>query len=198
MKGRNRDSFSKKKSNVEEVYRKKGINQSDNLGRFDRVRESVTHQNASHKKRTVPVSQVGMATESSAMQPVQPMHNQLSAILRTTIIFGFPLIRLVFHQRFLFPKRCFLSEFLFTLLVLLSALHPPHLSDLVCSHMALRAFVRLQTLIESSLDGFHFGGNGLEGFLIMLLPLQSFIQTLLLLADLSLEKRCREERSGRC
>lgn len=70
----------------------------------------------------------------------------------------------------------------------------PPLSHLVCSHLALWALVRLQALIERSLNGLHFSGNGLEGLLIMLLPLQSFIQTLLLLADLCLERRGGKEK----
>lgn len=70
----------------------------------------------------------------------------------------------------------------------------PPLSHLVCSHLALWALVRLQALIECSLNGLHFSGNGLEGLLIMLLPLQSFIQTLLLLADLCLERRGGKEK----
>lgn len=54
----------------------------------------------------------------------------------------------------------------------------------MCSHLALWTLARLQALVERRLDRFHFSGNGLEGLLIMLLPLQSFIQALLLLADL--------------
>lgn len=54
----------------------------------------------------------------------------------------------------------------------------------MCSHLALGALVGLQALIKRPLDGLHLGGNGLEGLLIVLLPLQSLIQTLLLLADL--------------
>lgn len=60
----------------------------------------------------------------------------------------------------------------------------PPLSHLVCGHLALGALVRLQTLIERSLDGLHLSGNGLQGLLVVLLPLQSLIQTLLLLAYL--------------
>lgn len=121
--------------------------------------------------------------------------------------------RFVFHQVFLFPKRCRLSAFQFTLnmcyyfqcyhlyctplLLCLSQsqtqlqypnisrpLCLPPLSHLVCRHLALGGLVRLQALIERSLDGLHLGGNGLEGLLIMLLSLQSLVQTLLLLADL--------------
>lgn len=60
--------------------------------------------------------------------------------------------------------------------------------NLVCCHLALRGLFRLQALTESSFDGLHLGGNGLEGFLIVLLPLQSFVQTLLLLAYLCVER----------
>lgn len=61
---------------------------------------------------------------------------------------------------------------------------PPSLPHLVCSHLALGALARLQAFIERPLDGLHLCGNGLERLLIMLLSLQSLIQTLLLLADL--------------
>lgn len=63
------------------------------------------------------------------------------------------------------------------------------LSHLVCSHLALGALVGLQALTECSFDGLHFGGDGLKGLLIMLLPLQSLIQTLLLFTDLRYETR---------
>ena len=66
---------------------------------------------------------------------------------------------------------------------------PPALSNLVCSHLALGGLVGLQALIERPLNGLHLGGNGLERLLIMLLPLQSLIQTLLLLADLWQERK---------
>lgn len=64
------------------------------------------------------------------------------------------------------------------------AISVPPLSHLVCSHLALWGFGRVQAFIERRLDGLHLSGNGLEGLLIMLLPLQSLVQTLLLLTDL--------------
>lgn len=73
---------------------------------------------------------------------------------------------------------------------------PP--SHLVCSHLALGTLVRLQALTERSLNRLHFSGNGLEGLLIMLLPLQGFIQTLLLLADLRSERKGGKEKSKGC
>lgn len=63
-------------------------------------------------------------------------------------------------------------------------LYVPLLSHLVCSHLALWALARLQALVERPLDGLHLSGDGLEGLLIMLLPLQSLIQTFLFLTDL--------------
>lgn len=68
----------------------------------------------------------------------------------------------------------------------------PSFTYLMCSHLALWTLVRLKAFIERSLDGLHFSRNGLEGFLIMLLPLQSFIKTFLFLADL-----CEEGRNGK-
>lgn len=61
------------------------------------------------------------------------------------------------------------------------------------SHLALGGLAGLQALVERPLDGLHLGGDGLEGLLVMLLSLQSFVQTLLLLADLH-EDREGEER----
>lgn len=58
------------------------------------------------------------------------------------------------------------------------------LTHLVCSHLALRALVGLQAFIERSLDRLHLGGDGLQRLLVVLLPLQRLIQTLLLLTDL--------------
>lgn len=54
----------------------------------------------------------------------------------------------------------------------------------MCSHLALWSLAGLQALVERRLDRFHFSRNGLEGLLVMLLTLQSFVQALLLLADL--------------
>lgn len=62
--------------------------------------------------------------------------------------------------------------------------HSSALANLMCSHLTLRRLVWLQALIESPFDGLHLSGNRLEGLLIVLLSFQSFIQTLLLLADL--------------
>lgn len=64
-------------------------------------------------------------------------------------------------------------------------------TNLVSRHLALWGLVRLQALVESPLDGLHLSGNGLEGFLIMLLTLQGFVQTLLLLAYLRVERKPR-------
>ena len=61
-------------------------------------------------------------------------------------------------------------------------------THLVCSHLALGALAGLQPLVEGPLDGLHLRGDGLEGLLIVLLPLQSLVQTLLLLADLWQER----------
>jgi len=63
-------------------------------------------------------------------------------------------------------------------------LSAPPLSHLVCSHLALGALVRLRALTERSLNGFHLCGYGLEGLLIVLLSLESLVQTLLLLTYL--------------
>lgn len=66
-------------------------------------------------------------------------------------------------------------------------------SHLMCSHLALGRLAGLQALVERRLDGLHLGGDGLEGLLVMLLSLQGFVQTLLLLADLFKD---REGESG--
>lgn len=67
--------------------------------------------------------------------------------------------------------------------------NPPSFTHLMCSHLALWTLVWLKALVECSFNGLHFSRNGLEGLLIMLLSLQSFIQTFLFLADLRWERR---------
>lgn len=52
---------------------------------------------------------------------------------------------------------------------------PPSFTHLMCSHLALWTLVWLKALVECSFNGLHFSRNGLEGLLIMLLSLQSFI-----------------------
>lgn len=54
----------------------------------------------------------------------------------------------------------------------------------MCSHLALGGLAGLQALVERRFDGLHLGGDGLEGLLVVLLSLQSFVQTLLLFTDL--------------
>lgn len=54
----------------------------------------------------------------------------------------------------------------------------------MCSHLTLRGLAGLQALVERRLDGLHLGGDGLKGLLVVLLSLQSFVQTLLLFTDL--------------
>lgn len=57
-------------------------------------------------------------------------------------------------------------------------------SHLMCSHLALGGLAGLQALVERRLYGLHLGGDGLKGLLVVLLSLQSFVQTLLLFTDL--------------
>lgn len=67
-----------------------------------------------------------------------------------------------------------------------------HLSHLMRRHLTLGGLVGLQAFTEHCLDGLHLGGDGLERLLIVLLPLQSLIQALLLLAYL------QERRTDGC
>lgn len=150
-----------------------------------------------------------------------PTTAQARAILNLSIIIYFS-NTLVFCQFCLFPKRCTQSAIQFTLMcpatvnvIVCSAPHSsthlyhknflsvsrplcPPPSHLVCSHLALGTLVRLQALTERTLNRLHFSGNGLEGLLIMLLPLQSFIQTLLLLTDLGSGRNGMEGKSEGC
>lgn len=61
------------------------------------------------------------------------------------------------------------------------------------SHLALWTPARLQVLAELQLNGLHFCGVGLQGVLVLLLSLQSFIQGALLFTDLK-KKRGLTER----
>lgn len=65
---------------------------------------------------------------------------------------------------------------------------------LMLSHLALWTPARLQILTEFQLDGLHLRGDGLEGILVPLLALQSFVECALLLADLE-QKRDITKRS---
>lgn len=55
------------------------------------------------------------------------------------------------------------------------------------SHLAFWTPARLQVLTELHLDGLHFCGAGLEGVLVPLLTLQSFVECALLFTDLEKE-----------
>lgn len=52
------------------------------------------------------------------------------------------------------------------------------------SHLAFWTPAVLQALTEFHLDGLHLRGDGLEGVLVLLLTLQSFIESTLLFTDL--------------
>lgn len=52
------------------------------------------------------------------------------------------------------------------------------------SHLAFWTPAVLQALAEFHLDGLHLRGDGLEGVLVLLLTLQSFIESTLLFTDL--------------
>lgn len=62
-------------------------------------------------------------------------------------------------------------------------------SHLMCRHLALGALAGLQAFAERRLDRLHLGGNGLQRLLVVLLSLQGFIQTLLLLAYLGMRQK---------
>lgn len=52
------------------------------------------------------------------------------------------------------------------------------------SHLAFWAPAGLEALTQLCLHGLHFGGNGLEGVLVLLLAFQSFVESPLFLTDL--------------